>query len=110
LSLPGSGVAHHGQFERRGLEPHVAARGIAKHETKVDVNEMSITVDQDVAVMSILDLQKEGNDTVRRQRLDEVALCLSETSGLRISIRLLQRGINNLRSMARAADVLTCTK
>jgi hypothetical protein len=56
--------AHHGQFERGSLETHVSPRRIAEHETEIDMDEMTIPIDEDISVMSILDLQQKGDDTV----------------------------------------------
>jgi hypothetical protein len=47
---------HHGQLEGSSLEPHVAPRRITEHETKVDVYQVTIPIDQDVSVVAILDL------------------------------------------------------
>lgn len=49
------------QLERCSLEADVAWC-VAEDETKVDVNEMTVAVEQDVAVMPIFDLQEECDD------------------------------------------------
>lgn len=51
------------QLEWRCLKADVSGR-VGKHEAKVDVDQMAVTVDEDVAIMAILDLQEICNDGV----------------------------------------------
>jgi hypothetical protein len=87
-----TGIPHastyHCQFERSRFEPHVSARRVAQHETKIDVNQMTLPIDQDVSVMSILDLQQKGDDTISRKRFDEIPLSLGEAPRIRFTISL----------------------
>lgn len=73
-------AAHHRQLERRGLEAHVA-RTVGQHETEVDVEEVTVSVDEDVSVVSVLDLEEVGGDRVAGERLDEVSLGTLVLSG-----------------------------
>lgn len=51
------------ELEGCGLEADVARR-IRQHKAEVDVDEVAVAVNQDVAVMSILDLEQVGDDGV----------------------------------------------
>ena len=62
------------EFELGLLELHVAARRNVEDEAEIDVDEVAEVVDEDVAVVPVLDLEQVGNDRVRRHRLDEVPL------------------------------------
>lgn len=44
------------KFKRCGLESDVSW-GVAEDEAKVDVDEVAVSVDQDVAIVSVLDLK-----------------------------------------------------
>lgn len=54
---------YEGQLERSSFETHVTGR-VGEHEPEVDVDAVSVAVDEDVAVMTILDLQKVRRDRV----------------------------------------------
>lgn len=83
-------AAHHRQLERRGLEAHVA-RTVGQHETEVDVEEVTVSVDEDVSVVSVLDLEEVGGHRVAGERLDEVSLGTLVLSGRRIAVGLEMR-------------------
>ena len=51
------------ELKRCGFESDVARR-VGEHETEVDMDEVSVSVDQNVAVVAILDLQQVCNDGV----------------------------------------------
>ena len=51
------------QFERRSLEADVPRR-VGKHEAKIDVYQVTVTVKEDVSVMAILNLKEVGDDGV----------------------------------------------
>ena len=55
-----------GELERRALEPEVAARAGAEQEAKVDVDEMPLRVEQNVAVVPVFDL-RDGGERSRSQ-------------------------------------------
>ena len=61
------------ELERRSLETNVPW-GVGEHEAKVDVDEVPIAVEEDVAVVPVLDLQEVRDERVARERLGEVAL------------------------------------
>jgi hypothetical protein len=82
------GSTYHSQLERSGLEPHITSRRITEHETKVDVYQVTIPIDQDVSVVSILDLQQERDYAVSSERLDEVPLSLGKSTRIWIPVCL----------------------
>ena len=49
------------ELERGGLEADVAGR-VGEHEPEVDVDEVPVAVEEDVAVVSILDLEEVGDN------------------------------------------------
>ena len=53
-----------GQFEWGRLEARILTRRTQKVETKVNVYQVPSIVQENVAIMSILDLQQETNDGV----------------------------------------------
>jgi hypothetical protein len=65
------------ELERSSFKPNVT-RGIAQDEPKVDVNEVSVSVKQNVAVVPILYLEKVSDERVPRKRLGEIPLCPGE--------------------------------
>eukprot|EP00304_Pavlova_gyrans_P009438 CAMPEP_0206048210 /NCGR_PEP_ID=MMETSP1466-20131121/23461_1 /ASSEMBLY_ACC=CAM_ASM_001126 /TAXON_ID=44452 /ORGANISM="Pavlova gyrans, Strain CCMP608" /LENGTH=321 /DNA_ID=CAMNT_0053423253 /DNA_START=299 /DNA_END=1262 /DNA_ORIENTATION=+ len=60
-----------GEFEGRRLKAHVAARAVGDQEAKVDVHDVALHVQEDVAVVPVLDLQQVGDDRPRRAALRE---------------------------------------
>lgn len=62
-----------GQLERRGLEPDVPRR-VGQHEPKVNVDQVTVAVQQDVAVMAVFDLEEIGDHGVPGQRFRKVSL------------------------------------
>ena len=77
------------ELEGRGLEADVAGR-VGEHEAEVDVDEVPVAVEEDVAVVPVLDLQQVRHERVARERLGEVALRPCELGGRRIAIGLRQ--------------------
>ena len=61
------------EFERGGLESDISRR-VGKHETKIDVDEVSIAVEEDVAVVSGFDLEEVGDEGVACEGFGKVAL------------------------------------
>ena len=61
------------EFERGGLESDISRR-VGKHETKIDVDEMSVAVEEDVAVVSVFDLEEVGDEGVACEGFGKVAL------------------------------------
>lgn len=60
-----------GELERGSFEVHVAWRA-GKHKAEVDVNDVSIHINQDVVVMPVLDVKEVLDEAVTCQTLDEV--------------------------------------
>lgn len=44
------------QFERSSFESHIPSWGIGEHESEIDMNQVTITINEDVTVVTILDL------------------------------------------------------
>ena len=51
------------------------------HESKIDVDEMTVAIKHQIAIMPVLDLQKVCHETVSRTRLDEILLGFDEFVG-----------------------------
>lgn len=66
-------ATHHRKLEGRSLEAHIA-RAVGQHEAKVDVDEVTVAVNEDVAVVAVLDLKKVSRDRIACKRCDKVAL------------------------------------
>lgn len=79
-----------GQLERCSFKAHIPARRVGKHESKVNMNEMAIAIDQDIAVVPVLDLQQESDDGISGKGLDKVALSSSKASGISLAVCLLR--------------------
>jgi hypothetical protein len=60
-------------LEGRALEAEIFGRA-AKDESVVDVDDVALAVEQDVAVVAVLDLDEVGDNTIGRAALDELAL------------------------------------
>ena len=75
------------EFERGSLEPNISRR-VGKHETKIDMDEMSVAVEEDVAVVPVFDLEEVGDERVSCERLCKVALRADVLGGRRVAIRL----------------------
>ena len=65
-------------FEVGTFESHVFARAPVENETKINVYKSSLVVDQDVAVVSVLDLKNVAHYTVCGKRFDEIEPSLDE--------------------------------
>mmetsp|Transcript_42215 Transcript_42215/g.123609 ORF Transcript_42215/g.123609 Transcript_42215/m.123609 type:complete len:310 (+) Transcript_42215:3-932(+) len=90
-----AGPSHHldplrGELEGGGLEAHVLARRVGEEEAKVDVDEGAVGVQQDVAVVPVLDLQQVAYDRVGRERLHKVAPRAVEGRGVRAAVAPLE--------------------
>ena len=55
------------QLEGGALEAHVAARGDLQDEPEVDVHQVALPVDEDVAVVAVLGLQQVAGHGVPAQ-------------------------------------------
>jgi hypothetical protein len=60
-----------GQLEGGTLEAHTTG-GNVKAETEINVDDMAGVVDHDISVVSVLELQKVGDNRVGSHTLDEV--------------------------------------
>ena len=67
------------KLERRRFKADVA-RGVRQHKAKVNMDEMPVAVEEDVAVVAVLNLEEVRHERVAGQRLREVALCSDELS------------------------------
>lgn len=70
------------------LEPHVLTWRVVEEEPEVDVDEPAFAVDQDVAIVAVLDLEDVADDRVGRLRPDEVGSCLLELEAELRAVRL----------------------
>jgi acyl-CoA hydrolase len=52
------------KLERRSLEAHISAWRVGEHEPKVDVNEVTVSVDEDVTVVPVFDLKEVRDDRI----------------------------------------------
>ncbi|GBE60441.1 octaprenyl-diphosphate synthase, putative [Babesia ovata] len=78
-------TAHHvnvllGELERRSLEAYVAGR-VGEAEPVVDMDDVSLAVEQYIAVMSVPDLQQVGHYGIRCVALDEILAGLEDVVG-----------------------------
>lgn len=81
------------QLERAGLEAEIAGRR-RQHEAEVDVYDVAVAVQQDVAVVAILDLDEIADEAVGRAALDEIFLGHEEalgTDGPEFPLEVLQQ-------------------
>ena len=62
------------QFKWRRLETDVTGR-VREHEAEVDVNEVPVAVEEDVAVVSVFNLEQIRHEGITSKRFGEVALC-----------------------------------
>lgn len=58
------------ELERCGLKPDVARR-VGQHEPEVDMNEVPVAVEENVAVMPVFDLQEVCDDGVTCKNFTE---------------------------------------
>ena len=61
------------EFERGSLESDISRR-VGQHETKIDMDEVSVAVEEDVAVVSVFDLEEVGDEGVACEGFGKVAL------------------------------------
>ena len=71
-------TAHHfnvfrRKFERSRFEANVARR-IGEHESEVDMDKVALPIEQDVAVMTIFDLQEVGDEGIACEGLCKIPL------------------------------------
>jgi len=78
-----------GQFERTGLEIHVAGTG-REQETEIDVDHVAVDVQQDVAVVSVFGLEYLGKQTVGHHRLQKVLLRIQKLVFEQVPLYFLQ--------------------
>ena len=62
-----------GQLKRRGFKSQVA-RGAGQHKPKVNVQDVALGIEEDVAVVSVFDLHKVAEQRVGSQAFHKVAL------------------------------------
>ena len=60
------------ELKRGGLEID-ASRGVGQHEPEVYVHHVALLVQQDVAIVPVLDLQEVADDAIARHALNKVA-------------------------------------
>ena len=72
------------ELEGTGLEPQILGRG-REYEPVVDVDEVALAVEQDVAVVPVLDLHQVGHDAVGGAALHELALGRQEALGVDVA-------------------------
>mmetsp|Transcript_27462 Transcript_27462/g.47406 ORF Transcript_27462/g.47406 Transcript_27462/m.47406 type:complete len:345 (+) Transcript_27462:427-1461(+) len=77
-----------GELERSALKPEVAPRRDVEDEPEVDVYDVAIFIDEDVAVVAVLDLQDEADHRVGGHGQDEVAPRPLEIDGVLVAILL----------------------
>lgn len=83
------------QLERGLLETHVA-RGRRQDEREVDVDDVSVSVDQDVVVMPVLNREQVLDQAVSCQALDEVRHCSLPVLSEHLFVNVLQRFLARL--------------
>jgi len=78
---------HHliGEFNV-GLEAQVTARRTLKHEAKVDMYDMTLSIYHDIAIVTVFDLEEVGYHAVRCHRLDKVATNILKLFGRLVSV------------------------
>ena len=62
-----------GELEGRRLEVDIAARRVGEEEPKVNVDDTARAVEQNVAIVAVLDLQQVTHDGPRRRGVHKVA-------------------------------------
>lgn len=80
-----------GEFKRGGFEVEVPRR-LVENEAEIDVDDVAIFGNQNVAVVAILDVQEILQEGVPGQGLGEILLGLSEVLKLRFE-NVQQRGV-----------------
>lgn len=84
-----------GQLERRALERDDAG-GVRDHEAEVDVDDVALCVDEDVAVVSVSDLEEVADQRVGCQALQEVQLSDFEVLHEDLRVDVSQREVRVL--------------
>ena len=56
-----------------GFPSHVTSRTALEQETKVDMNDVTVFVNQDISVMAIFDLKNKGDQTVGSHASNEIS-------------------------------------
>ena len=57
-------TTNQGHLERRCLKAHIATWRVREHEPKINVDEVSVAVNKDVAIVPVFDLEKVSDDGV----------------------------------------------
>ena len=65
-----------------------------------NVNDVSLLVDHDISVVSVLDLQQVAHHRVSRHRLDEIFASRLESLGRLITVLVLEVGVQALVGLA----------
>lgn len=55
---------YRGHLERRRLEPHIPTGRIGEHKPEIDMDEVTVPVNKNIAVVPIFDLEEVGDDRV----------------------------------------------
>ena len=76
-----------------------------KGERQTDVDDVALLVNHDVAVVPVLDLEQEPDDTVGCHRLDEVLPRRLELLGRLVAVLVLEVGVEALVGLS--TDLIT---
>jgi hypothetical protein len=86
----------HCQLKRCLLKLQTFARGVAKEESKINVHDVAFNVNQNVTIVSILDLEDVAQQRVGSQTLAEVVSGMLELSLFGIMAKLLFEVVHDL--------------
>lgn len=75
------------QLERSGLETNITWC-VAEDEPEINVDEVTLPVEEDIAIVSILDLQEKRDDGVASKGFCKVALGAGKFSGGWVAVGL----------------------
>lgn len=84
-----------GHLKRSGLKLHSFSRRITQQEPKVDVQYVALNVNQNITIVSVLDLKNIANKAVRGQTTAEVLtrqLLPSSVLRTKLPIEIVQQG------------------
>jgi len=73
------------KLEWGGFETEVAWR-VGEEEAKVDMHDVAVPVEEDVPVVTVFDLEEEGDDGVACEGFGKVSLCAGELCGRGIAV------------------------
>lgn len=49
------------ELEWGSFESHIPSWGIGEHETEIDMNQVTIPIDEDVSIVTVFDLEEVGD-------------------------------------------------